>query len=380
MKKINMKKLGFDLMRLPLEETGNHGSVNQELSAQMIDCFLEKGFTYFDTAYVYHAGLSETTAKKALVERYPRGRFTLADKLPIWLIKETEDCQKYFNEQLERCGVDYFDYYLLHGLGGKSYEDALRYGGFEFMQTIKAEGKVRHIGFSFHDKASLLDRILTEHPEMEFVQLQINYIDWDNEGIQSRKCYETAVKYKKPVIVMEPVKGGTLAAIPEKAEKLLKEHNPGMSVPSWAIRYAASLEGVVMVLSGMSNLEQIKDNTGYMQDFKPLSEEEQAILEQAVKYIEESIAIPCTTCRYCVDTCPRDIPIPDYFGLYNNKKQSVEQAFYVQDLYYKRRSEGHGKASECIECGECEKHCPQHLTIPQFLKIVAERSKQVNQH
>jgi predicted aldo/keto reductase-like oxidoreductase len=366
------KKLGFGLMRLPLKDPAdrfNVENVEMDTLKRMVDIFMERGFNYFDTAYVY--GSSEAATKEALVKRYPRERFNLTTKLPLSHLKNADEQEKIFNESLERCGVDYFDLYLLHDLSAENFKTACKFNSFDFVRRKKAEGKVKHIGFSFHDTPELLDKILSDHPDFEFVQLQINYLDWDNEGIQSRRCYETAVKHGKPVIVMEPVKGGTLANVPEKVENLLKAHLPDISVPSWAIRYAASLDSVVMVLSGMSNLEQMNDNSGYMRDFKPLSNEERAILEQAVKLIEESIAIPCTACRYCVDTCPRDIPIPDYFGLYNNKKQSMAQPFYVQDLYYTRRSEGHGKASDCVECGECEKHCPQHLAIRQFLKDVA---------
>jgi predicted aldo/keto reductase-like oxidoreductase len=367
---MNMKKLGFGLMRLPLGEPSNYGSVNQALSAKMIDYFLEQGFTYFDTAYVYHLGLSEATTKKALVEHHPRDSFTLADKLPTWLITQHEDCGKYFNEQLERCGVEYFDYYLLHNLGVKSYADAVRYNGFEFMQKVKVEGKARHIGFSFHDKAELLDRILTEHPEMEFVQLQINYIDWDNESIQSRKCYEVAVKHRKPVIVMEPVKGGSLANIPEEAEKLLKAYNPSMSAASWAIRFAASLENAMVVLSGMSTLEQMTDNIGYMREFKPLEDAEQAVIKKATGIINSKIAISCTACVYCVEGCPQRIPIPQYFALYNDQK--LFGLTPSQMTYYNNLAGEFGKASDCIVCKKCEEHCPQHIAISEQLKEVAK--------
>lgn len=374
------KKLGFGLMRLPLKDPADRFSVeNVEMDTlkSMVDVFMARGFGYFDTAYVY--GSSEAATKEALVKRYPRNSFVLTTKLPLNKLQSSDDQEKIFNESLERCGVEYFDIYLLHDLSAENFKTACKFDSFDFIRRQKAGGKVKHIGFSFHDNPELLDMILSDHPDFEFVQLQINYIDWDNEGIQSRKCYEMAVKHKKPVIVMEPVKGGTLANVPEKVEKLLKGHSPYMSVSSWAVRYAASLESVVMVLSGMSDLEQMNDNTGYMRNFKPLSGEERAVLEQAVKCIEESIAIPCTACRYCVDTCPSDIPIPDYFGLYNNKKQSMSQPFYVQDLYYTRRSEDHGKASDCMGCGECEKHCPQHLPIRQILKDVAGSFEQAAQ-
>jgi predicted aldo/keto reductase-like oxidoreductase len=365
-----MKKLGFGMMRLPLTEEGNPQSINQELVNKMVDYYLEKGFTYFDTAYPYHQGKGEIAFRKALAERYPRESFILADKMPVWLVTETQDYRRLFDEQLAKCGVAYFDYYLLHTLGAGNYTPTVNHGGFEFMNQLKKEGKAKHIGFSYHDNAELLDRILTEQPEMEFVQLQINYIDWDNESIQSRKCYEVATRHKKPVIVMEPVKGGSLAVVPVEAEKLLKAYRPDKSVASWAVRYAASLENVWLVLSGMSNFEQVVDNISYMQDMTPLNAEERKILQSAAEIINRNIAIPCTACQYCLDGCPQKIAIPQYFALYNNQKQF--RLVVAHRNYYTNLTRSFGKASDCIGCQQCEEHCPQHIPIPKQLQEVAK--------
>jgi predicted aldo/keto reductase-like oxidoreductase len=336
----------------------------------MVDYYLEYGFTYFDTAYIYHMGISEHAIRKALVEKYARDKFTITDKMPTWIVKSTSDYEKIFNEQLDRCGVKYFDYYLLHNLGVKHYADTLKYGGFEFMRKVRAEGRAKHIGFSFHDKSELLDRILAGHPEMEYVQLQINYMDWENEGIQSRKCYETALKYGKPVIVMEPVKGGSLAKVPQEAEKMFKAAQPDLSAASWAVRFAASPEGVFVVLSGMSTFEQVVDNVSYMAEFIPLNNKERKILDRVSEIISAGTAIPCTSCAYCVDGCPQHIAIPQYFALYNNQKQFGLFPNIVH--YYTNLTQDYGKASSCSECRQCEEHCPQHIGIVEQMKEVAK--------
>ena len=279
---MEQKKLGFGFMRLLVKSQDDPTSFDTEMLNKMVDTFLDRGFTYFDTAYMYHNFKSEIALREALVKRHDRNSFTVATKMPTMFLKTKEDQERIFNEQLEKCGVEYFDYYLLHNLGVSHYEIAENMESFAFIQKKKEEGKIRNIGFSYHDTADLLDEILTAHPEVDFVQLQINYMDWNNESIQSGKCYEVAKKHGKPIIVMEPIKGGTLANVPAKAEKVLKDHHPDMSIPSWAIRFAASHENVMMVLSGMSDMEQLLDNTGYMLNFRPFVKEEYNIIDKVV--------------------------------------------------------------------------------------------------
>ncbi|GHU12724.1 Fe-S oxidoreductase [Spirochaetia bacterium] len=365
-----MKKLGFGLMRLPVTCPGNQKSIDQETLNKMADRFIEQGFTYFDTAYPYHEGMSEGAFRKAVADRYPREQFTIADKMPVWLVKGSADYQRIFAEQLSRCGVGYFDYYMLHALDAERYPETVKFGGFEFIKKLKADGKAKHIGFSFHDKADVLDKILSEHPEVDFVQLQINYIDWDDKGIQSRKCHETALKHGTPVVVMEPVKGGCLASLPEEADKLFKAHNANAGSASWAIRFAASLDKTIVVLSGMSSFEQLADNAAFMRDFKPLNDEERVIIKKAAEIISANIAIPCTGCMYCVEGCPQKIPIPRYFSLYNNQKQYGLIPSIIGS--YAFASDGVGKAKDCIACKQCEEHCPQHIAIADNLKEVAK--------
>ena len=366
-----MKKLGFGFMRLPLVN-GEFENVDREILCRMVDSFIAKGFQYFDTAWFYHSGQSEAAIKDCLVDRHPRSAFLLADKMPLVLIHREEELEDYFEAQLSRCGVHYFDYYLIHDMGGDRRQAAEQMHVFDFIRKKKEQGFVKQMGFSFHDTADVLDKILTDHPEVDFVQIQLNYLDWESEVIQSRKCCETAERHGKPVIVMEPVKGGTLARLLPEAETLLRSCNPDMSIASWAIRFAASQENVMLVLSGMSSMEQLMDNTSYMEDFVPLTEKELATLRQVVDIINDSIAIPCTGCSYCTLHCPMNIGIPKYFSLYNTEMQELSsKAWTAQLMLYGHLSKQFGKASDCIECGQCEEMCPQHLPIRRWLKVVA---------
>jgi predicted aldo/keto reductase-like oxidoreductase len=366
----DIKKLGFGLMRLPMIG-GADGEVDIEQLKDMVDLFMSKGFTYFDTAYGYGNGKSEAAAKVALIDRYPRESFQFATKLPAWAGPKTaEEARQMFWTSLERTGAGYFDYYLLHNLGGARTDKFDEYGIWEFALEMKAKGLIRHVGFSMHDSAEALDKILTAHPEMEFVQLQINYADWESGSVQSRLCYEVALKHQKPVIIMEPVKGGALSALPESVAAILREANPAMSEASWAIRFAASLDQIITVLSGMSTLEQMKDNISYMEQFKPLDAAEKVAVEKARLALESIPRIACTSCSYCVKDCPVGIHIPGYFDAMNrylvyNDLGAAKFGYQLEQMF------GSEKGSACIACGACEAVCPQKINVIAELKRVA---------
>ena len=363
----NIPKLGFGLMRLPMlgEE------VDVEQVKEMVDLFLDAGFTYFDTAYGYIGGKSEKAIKEALVDRYPRESFQLATKLPAWAGPKTaEEAQQMFYTSLERTGAGYFDFYLLHNLGDTRTESFERFGIWEFAKARKEEGLIKHLGFSFHDTADKLDQILTEHPDMEFVQLQINYADWEDPKVQSRKCHEVARKHGKPVIIMEPIKGGSLVNLPEPVANVFKEANPEADLPSWALRFAASVDGLIVALSGMSSLQQMKDNLKTMKNFKPMTPEEYKVIDKAREVMNAIPHIPCTSCQYCVKGCPMSINIPGVFEAMN-KVYIFNHMDAAKGTYGWNTSRG-GKASECIQCGQCEAACPQHIDIIERLKTAAE--------
>jgi len=364
-----MKNLGFGLMRLPLINPDDRTSVDLEQVCKMTDAFIERGYTYFDTAYMYHDFKSELFIKEALVKRYPRDKFLLADKLPSMFLKAEGDQERIFAEQLDKCGVDYFDYYLIHCLDKDNYAKAQKFDSFGFAMKMKAEGKIKKLGFSFHDTAEMLEKIITEHPETEFVQLQINYLDWEDGAVQSRACYEVARKYGKEIIVMEPIKGGTLANIPQKAKDILYAENAELTPAEWALNFAAELDGVIMVLSGMSDFYQLDCNTKLFDKMKPLSSEQFTLLTETVSaIIREPQPISCTACSYCTEGCPKKIAIPSLFAAYNTFITDGEKG--KEEL--EKASESGGKPTDCIACRKCEKICPQHLPIVKNLKKIGE--------
>lgn len=362
----NVKKnFGFGCMRFPM----NGENVDIEQTKRMVDYFLEEGFNYFDTAHGYLGGKSELALKECLTSRYPRDQYVLTNKLTNFFFKKEEDIRPFFEKQLEWCGVEYFDFYLMHAQGADNFKFFKECRAYETAFELKAEGKIRHVGISFHDKAEVLDQILNEYPQVEVVQIQFNYVDYDDPAVEGRKCYEVCRKHNKPIIVMEPVKGGNLVNLPDSAKKVFEELNGG-SPASYAIRFAAGFDGIMMVLSGMSSMEQMKDNLSYMKNFKRLNEKELDAVAKVQKIFKNMNLIPCTACRYCEAGCPKQIKIPDLFAVMNTKQIYHD---WNADYYYNVVHTAPGrKASDCIKCGKCEKACPQHLNIRTLLESVAK--------
>lgn len=359
-------KFGFGCMRLPMV----NGEVDMPQFCEMVDAFLDSGLNYFDTAHGYLSGKSELALREGLTSRYPRDRYILTNKLSTHFFTQEDQIRPLFEEQLRACGVEYFDFYLMHAQDGEIFEKYKRCRAYEIALELKEEGKIRHFGISFHDRAEVLDRILTEYPQIEAVQIQFNYLDYEDPSVESRKVYETAVKHGKPVIVMEPVKGGSLVNLPEEAQRVLDDMHGGSNA-SYALRFAAGFENMMMVLSGMSTVEQIRENVGFMAEPVSLNEEEQEAIRRVREIFSSLNMIPCTACHYCVldNDCPKNIPIPELFSCYNLKTTFHS---WNQDYYYTIQTRDRGKASECLKCGKCERICPQHLEIRKLLVQVAQ--------
>ncbi len=361
-----MIKTGFGLLRLPEDPQTN--TLQWEAIDRMVDAFLDAGGTWFDTCYTYMDGLSEEAVRRCVSGRIARDRFKLIEKLPGYLCRSYEDCHRYFREEQSRCGVDRFDIFMLHWLNRENYEIAERCDEFRFLREVKEAGLADRIGFSYHDSADLLDEILTAHPEVDVVLLQINYLDWNSAGIESRKCYETAVRHGKSIFAMEPVKGGTLAKLPPRAEQILKDVHSDWSAAEWALRYVQSLSEVELCLSGMNHIDQVLANT---RPFPPLEKPETDALAAVCQELRAATNIPCTGCRYCVSHCPVGIAIPDYFSMYNELQNWPEEDWKIGPVY-QQFSERHPNLTACIECRNCEAHCPQRIAIPDLFPTVEE--------
>ena len=368
-----MKKMGFGLMRLPQTDKDKPETINQEQVNKMIELFLEKGYTYFDTAYPYHNGKSEISLKEAL-KNHHRESYIVADKLPIFAITKEEEVEPIFKEQLERCGVEYFDYYLLHNISPFSEAGYIDVDSYKFLKQQKDAGKIKKLGFSSHGDAKYIEKYLQKYPDMDFIQLQINYLDWESQTIESKKCYEVAKKHDLEVIVMEPLKGGFLANIPEDANDLIKKFNPTLTPVELALRFVANLDNVFMVLCGVSSYKQMEENIEIFENMQPLSKEELDLIKQVSELINSKIIVPCTKCNYCINECPVNINIPYVFDLYNSEKLLNEDGFTTYQVTYINymKNKKNGPASACIDCGKCVEKCPQQINIPQVMKDVVE--------
>ena len=364
-------KFGFGCMRLPLTDKNDPTSIDQELFNEMVDIYMEKGYNYFDTSYAYHNGMSEVAIRKAVVERYPRDSFKICDKMPTWALSSAEDNDKFVGEMLERLGIDYFDVFFIHNINTPWIKNAKKANTFEYIRKMKENGTAKQIGISFHDKADLLKEVLDEYGDLlDIVQLELNYLDWEDPSIESHKCYDLCVEHGIDVYVMEPLKGGVIVNPNDEIKQDFKQFSPNKSIASMAIRFCASLEQVKVVLSGMSRMDDLIDNCDTYDNFEPISEEENEFLEKMALKLKENLAVPCSECGYCVDACPEMIPIPNYFNLYNTSKNQPESDIYR--LYFDKLADEKVSAEECTYCGTCLDYCTQKIDIPEELEKVCE--------
>ena len=364
-------KFGFGCMRLPQTDADDPTKIDQELFNEMVDIYMEKGFNYFDTSYAYHNGISEVAIRKAVVERYPRESYRICDKMPTWALTSKEDNDKFVLEMLERLGIDYFDVFFVHNINVPWLKLAEKYNSFEYVKKMKENGIAKKIGFSFHDDSNLLKKVLDKYGEfLDVVQLELNYLDWEDPSIEARKCYDLCVEHGLDVYVMEPLKGGVIVNLPEDIKNEFKAFNPNKSIASLAIRFCASLEHVKIVLSGMSKMSDLMDNIDTFENFEPISNEESEFLEKMALKLKESVAVPCSECGYCIDACPEEIPIPEYFSLYNTSKNQPESNIYR--LYYDKLGDEKVAADQCSYCETCIEHCTQKIDIPEVLEKVCK--------
>ncbi len=364
-------KFGFGCMRLPLTDENDPTSINQELFNEMVDIYMEKGFNYFDTSYAYHNGTSEIAIKKAVVERYPRESFKICDKMPTWALTSKDDNEKFVNEMLERLGIDYFDVFFIHNINVPWLELAEKSNTFEYVKKMKEEGTAKKIGISFHDNAKLLEKVLKKYSDiLDIVQLELNYLDWEDPSIEAHKCYDLCVKYGLDVYVMEPLKGGVIVNPSQEIKDEFKNYNSEKSIASFALRFCASLDNVKMVLSGMNKMEDLMDNCDTYENFKVITDDEKEFLSKMANKLYETLAVPCSECGYCIKECPSLIPIPKYFNIYNASKNQPESNIYR--LYYDKLADEEVPADDCTYCGTCLDYCTQKIDIPEELENVCK--------